>query len=119
MFDKDLNKKILTQSNIKFGDIKMDKSPTYIKSLCANLKNSNCRDEMYKILDDTVDNVSDFIALDLTTFVGNGYKFQCMLKNNVNPIEVKRIANEAGARVIDIIPIQNSDVCVVVSKAGK
>lgn len=118
MFNKIVNKVIINKENTKLGDFKMKVAPSYIKKLCVDLKNSSGRDDMYNILDDTVSRVSDFIALDMTTFAGNGYKFQCMLKQNIKPVEMRQVAKEASASIIDIIPIKNSDVCVVVSKAG-
>ncbi len=110
---------IQTNKNLTFTSrgAKMNETPRYIENIISNLKKATTQDEMYKILDNAVANTSEFIATDLTDFAGSGYKFQCTLKAYTDRYDIKKINQESGRTIVDIIQIGNTDRCVVVSKA--
>ncbi len=102
--------------NFKSRKIIMNNAPEYIKTLVKKLETASSRQEMYKILDDTVAQTSDFISCGNTCFVGSGYKFQCTLSQYANKYNIPQINRESGIEILKIIKIGNSDRCVVVSK---
>ena len=95
---------------------KMNNAPGYIKEIVAQLEKAKGWDEMFKILDDAVAKTSDFICLNNTRFVGNGYKFQCTLKKYVEDIDPKTFNQQSEWELVKIIPIQESDNAVILTK---
>ncbi len=102
--------------NTKLEGTKMKNAPKYIKDIATKLEQSQNREEMYKVLDEAVNNTADFICLDGTEFVGNGYKFQCTLKNYVNNMNASNVHLPSGWEFVKVIPIGESDRAVVLTK---
>ena len=105
--------------NFKSRENNMNNAPEYIKKLVKKLETATSRQEMYKILDDTVAQTSDFISCGNTCFAGSGYKFQCTLSQYADKYNIPQINRESGLEILKIIKIGNSDRCVVVSKVKK
>lgn len=103
-------------SKTNFSGGKMYNAPNYIKEIVTKLENAKGFDEMFSILDEAVAKTSDFICLNNTRFVGNGYKFQCTLKKYVENINPKSFNNQSEWELVKIIPIQESDNVVILTK---
>lgn len=115
-----INNKQLEKHAIKnFEGLKMKDAPNYIKNIAEKLETANTREEMYAILDDAVSKTADFICLDDTEFVGNGYKFQCTLKKYASKLNPQNINLPSGWEFIKIIPIGETDRAVILTKVKK
>lgn len=106
--------KVLKSMNIE--NVKINNAPNYIQDIVAKLEKAQNRTEMYKILDDAVKKTSDFLCIDDTKFVGNGYKFQCTLNNYVKNINLNNAKCRDGWELIKIIPIADSGNTVILTK---
>lgn len=106
--------KVLKSMNIE--NVKINNAPNYIQDIVAKLEKAQNRTEMYKILDDAVKKTSDFLCIDDTKFVGNGYKFQCTLSNYVKNINLNNARCRDGCELIKIIPIADSGNTVILTK---
>lgn len=114
------NKQNKILNNIKnFEGLKMKDAPDYIKNIVKELEATNNREEMYAVLDDATSKTADFICLDDTEFVGNGYKFQCTLKKYTSKLNSQNINLPSGWEFIKIIPIGKSDRAVILTKVKK
>ncbi len=106
--------KVFKDMNIE--NTKIKNAPNYIQDIVSKLETAQNRAEMYKILDDAVNKTSDFLCIDDTKFVGNGYKFQCTLNNYVKNITSSNAKCRDGWELIKIIPIADSGNAVILTK---
>ena len=118
MYSIDNNTNNFKTTNFQSERNIMDNAPSYIKAIIKKLESAKNRKEMYEILDDAVNKTSDFVCVDDTCFVGNGYRFQCTLKQYTDKYNIPQINRESGFKILKIIPIGDSDRSVVVLKAN-
>ena len=113
-----LTKKILQEMNIQksvnFETVKIKSAPKYIQDIIKKLETAKNDIEMYDILDNAVKKTSDFICLNDTSFVGNGYKFQCTLTNYIKNLD--KSIHFTDWELLKIIQIGNTDNAVILTK---